>query len=265
MLIDAHAHIGKFVQISMPQDMLVAAMDKYHIDFSLFSNGSGVEVDHDQNPIPPDLQQSQLSINLEAIEFARKHPGRLGVLLWAKPSTENCDERFEKLLNDNLDIIHGIKVHPYHSKVCFSSPKVEAYVKLAQRYGIPVVTHTANDDDSSPQAVYRVALKYPDVNFVMCHMGLATDNLEAIDLISRLPNLYGDTAWVKMENCLTAIDKCGIDKILFGTDNPINGLETYDDDEFYTPYFTKLKTMLTTSEYEQLMYKNAVRLFKLPF
>ena len=68
-----------------------------------------------------------------------------------------------------------------------------------------MVTHTANDEESSPRVCYEVALKYPDVNFVMFHMGLATDNLEAIELISRLPNLYGDTSWVKPEMVLEAI------------------------------------------------------------
>lgn len=34
---------------------------------------------------------------------------------------------------------------------------------------------------------------------------------------------------------------CGSDKILFGTDNPINGLDTYNDDDFYNKYFTELK------------------------
>lgn len=50
-----------------------------------------------------------------------------------------------------------------------------------------------------------MALKYPNVNFVMCHMGLATDNQEAIELIAKLPNLYGDTAWVRADMVYQAI------------------------------------------------------------
>ncbi|EOA2179955.1 amidohydrolase, partial [Escherichia coli] len=52
MIIDAHTHIGDFVKISMPEDVFLASLDKYDIDFALCSCGSAVEVDHDQNPIP---------------------------------------------------------------------------------------------------------------------------------------------------------------------------------------------------------------------
>ncbi|EIX5997604.1 amidohydrolase family protein, partial [Escherichia coli] len=116
------------------------------------------------------------------------------------------------------DIIYGIKVHPYHSKMAFNSDKVQEYIRLAQKYDLPVVSHTSNDYESSPQLVYEMALKYPNVNFVMCHMGLATDNQEAIELIAKLPNLYGDTAWVRADMVYQSIKICGSDKILFGTD-----------------------------------------------
>lgn len=33
MIIDAHTHIGDFVKISMPEDVFLASLDKYDIDF----------------------------------------------------------------------------------------------------------------------------------------------------------------------------------------------------------------------------------------
>lgn len=50
MIIDAHTHIGDFVKIRMSEDVFLASLDKYNIDFALCSCGSAVEVDHDQNP-----------------------------------------------------------------------------------------------------------------------------------------------------------------------------------------------------------------------
>ncbi|MEZ4518761.1 MAG: amidohydrolase family protein [Chloroflexota bacterium] len=126
-----------------------------------------------------------------------------------------------------------------------------------------MVTHTANDDDSSPRRVYEVAHKYPSVNFVMYHMGLATDNQEAIELISRLPNLYGDNSWVTPDKTIQAIRTCGSKKILFGTDNPIAGPDTYGDPVFYQRCFEGLQDELSSEEYEDFMFGNATRLFKL--
>ena len=183
------------------------------------------------------------------LRLVRQHAKRIGAFMWIKPRLESCDQDFEDMIASNRDIIYGIKVHPYHSKMAFNSDKVQEYIRLAQKYDLPLV--------------YDMALKYPNVNFVMCHMGLATDNQEAIELIAKLPNLYGDTAWVRADMVYQAIKICGSDKILFGTDNPINGLDTYNDDDFYNKYFTELKSKLTQSEFEQLMITNAKKLFKI--
>ncbi len=71
--------------------------------------------------------------------------------------------------------------------------------------------------------LFNAAKANPDINFVAVHMDLDSDSKEAIDCISRLPNLYGDTTWVSVKTTLRAIEKCGSEKILFGTDNPIDG------------------------------------------
>jgi len=91
-------------------------------------------------------------------------------------------------------------------------------------------------------------------------MGLGTDNEKAIELIAKLPNLYGDTAWVRPEKVLRAIKICGSHKILFGTDNPINGVDTYDDDNFYNFYFNDMKNILSKEDYEKFIFKNALKL-----
>ncbi len=261
MIIDSHTHIGEILNFSMPENMLLKSMDKYGIDFSICSNILGTESDHNQILIDKEKQVSQLDVNTQMIRFAKENKSKIGAMLWIKPFTECCDKNFENLIKENRDVIYGIKVHPYHSKEAFNSLKTQEYFKLASKYGITVVTHTANDYESSPKLVYEMAKKYSDVNFVMYHMGLGTDNYEAIDLISTLPNLYGDTAWVKVEKVIHAIKKCGSQKILFGTDNPIDGIDTYNNDEFYNPYFLELPKLLTASEYENLMYKNAISLF----
>lgn len=244
----------------MPKEFVLASMEKYGIDYSIVSSGEAIEVDHAQKPIPSEFQKGQIEVNEEALDFAKKNPGRIGVLLWIKPSTEGCTLEFENFIIKNRNNILGIKVHPYHSKMHFESAEVEKYIELACKYSLPVVTHTATDEESSPEEVYKVAQKFPDVNFIMAHMGLGSDNKRAIELVSKLPNLYGDTTWVSPENTLEAIKICGIDKILFGTDSPIDGIDTY---EKYSYYFNEMKNKLSAEDYDKLMYKNAMKLFKI--
>lgn len=260
MIIDSHIHIGKVLNFDMQEETVLASMDKYGIDFSLVSNAEATEVDHDQNSLPTENQFRQIDLNARLLQFVRKNPKKLGALLWVKPATEGCTAEFEEFLVKNRDLIYGIKVHPYHSKLSFGSPEVAKYIELARKYSLPVVTHTASDYESRPQVAYEVALKNPDVNIVMVHMGLGTDNEEAIELISRLPNLYGDTTWVTPEKAIKAIEVCGSDKILFGSDSPIDGLTTYN---FYKPYFEDIKNLLSKQDYEKLMFRNAIKLFNI--
>ena len=100
----------------------------------------------------------------------------------------------------------------------------------------------------------------------MVHMDLGSDNSQAIELLGKLPNLYGDTTWVPVESTLKAINKWGSEKILFGSDNPIDGKDTYLNDKFgnrslYQQYFNEFKTMVSKQAYDNIMYKNAERLF----
>lgn len=63
---------------------------------------------------------------------------------------------------------------------------------------------------------------------------------------------------------MQAIRACGVEKILFGTDKPINCEDTYNDPVFYNYYFREMAEELSTDQYIQFIFRNAVKLFNLP-
>ena len=137
---------------------------------------------------------------------------------------------------------------------------------LARDFGLTVVSHTGGIEQARSIHLYNAAKAHPDINFVMVHMDLGTDNSEALNLLGKLPNLYGDTTWVPVKTTVEAIKRCGSEKMLFGTDNPIDGKDTLlhnrtGDRSLYQQYFNELKEMISPEDYENLMYKNAVRVF----
>ena len=102
----------------------------------------------------------------------------------------------------------------------------------------------------------------------MVHLGLGTDNKEAIKLCAELPNLYGDTTWVSVDSALEFIKACGAEKLLFGSDNPIDGKDTYlnngkGDVSLYQDYFTRFRETVGEEVYSLVMAENAKRLFKI--
>ena len=266
MLIDTHVHIGEMIGFNMPEEMVLESMKKYNIDYSLVSNIQSAEYDHNLNVIPKELQVSQVESLERSLRFARNNKDKIGVLHWIKPAFEKVDERLENIIKENLDVIFGIKVHPYNSKTSVDSPKMKSYIELAEKYNLPIVAHTGGSEEADSIHVYNAAKMYPNVNFVMVHMGLCTDNKEAIELMGKLPNLYGDTTWVPLESTIEIVKRYGSKRIFFGTDSPIDGVDTYvqnaaGEPSLYLRYFNELESIIGSEAYADIMYRNAIEFF----
>ena len=146
--------------------------------------------------------------------------------------------------------------------------RLEPVYRLAAEFDLPVVSHTGGCEQAMSPHLYNAAKRHPELKFVMVHMDLGTDNSVALDLLGKLPNLYGDTTWVPMSTTIDAIQRYGSEKMLFGTDNPIDGKDTLLHNKtgvrsLYQQYFNELKALLPAGDYDNLMYKNAQRMFGL--
>ena len=95
-------------------------------------------------------------------------------------------------------------------------------------------------------AAELLAQEYPDVDFIIPHLGSFADDWQAqlalIDHLVRHPNIYTDTAGVRRFDLLEqAVQRAGAHKVLFGSDGPwlhpavelakIRALELSSDDE----------------------------------
>lgn len=270
MIIDTHVHIGRILNFNMKKEDVLYSMQQYGIDYALVSDCRAAEFDHHLHKLPFFLQTPQIVCLQETIDFAAAHPDRIGAALWMKPHQENADRKVYELIEQNRPLVKALKFHPFHSFLPFDDAKMDAYMELARCFRLPVVTHTGGTDAASCRRVYEMAKRHTDISFVMVHMGLGTDNSEAISLIGELPNLYGDTTWVPMEHTIDFIRKNGDDKILFGSDSPIDGKDTYlhnkaGDRSIYQDYFHVLPERISPESYHKLMADNAIRLFQLSF
>ncbi len=266
MIIDSHVHFGESLNFSMPQEMVLSSLKKYSIDKAIVSNVQSTECDHSYKILPENKQISQIESLKNTVNFAKEHKGLIYAALWCKPFLEKPDNDFISLIKNNLDVVKALKFHPYHSTVCFDDYRIEQFLDVAVQFHLPVITHTGKGPYDNCDAVSHVAKKFPNLNFIMAHMGLGTNNIHAAELCANQKNLFGDTAWVPYENIVKFIKKYGSEKFLFGSDNPIDGLDTYSQNpkgqrSIYVDYFENKN--LSSDDYENLMHKNAERLFSL--
>lgn len=269
MRIDTHVHIGgEAVGFYMTEEMVLEMMEKYQIDYAIVSCVDAGEMDHSQKVLPKEVQVSQEDALRRVLTFAKAHPDKIGVAVWVKPYLQGLTEELETLIKENLDIIYAIKLHPFHSNTSPMSEKVLPYIRLAQKYHLAVVSHTGGCEAAEPVHLYEAAKQFPDVPFVMVHMGLGSDNQVALDLLGKADNLYGDTTWVPMSTTIEAIRRYGSKKMMFGSDAPIDGVDTYlcnpkGERSLYQDYFQVLPEKISGEAYEDLMAGNAVRIFGL--
>jgi predicted TIM-barrel fold metal-dependent hydrolase len=109
----------------------------------------------------------------------------------------------------------GIKVHRHDSRI--SREVCEA----ARAFSLPVLY-----DVMGEVAVVRLlATEYPDVAFIVPHLGSFADDWAAqrtmIEQLAAHPNVYTDTSGIRRFDLLAeAVARAGPAKILFGTDGP---------------------------------------------
>lgn len=109
----------------------------------------------------------------------------------------------------------GIKVHRHDARI------TREICETARAFKLPVLY----DVTGEVSICELLAEEYPDVNFIIPHLGSFADDWRAqlalIDHLVRHPNIYADTSGVRRFDLLEqAVRRAGARKILFGSDGP---------------------------------------------
>jgi predicted TIM-barrel fold metal-dependent hydrolase len=109
----------------------------------------------------------------------------------------------------------GIKVHGHDAM-----PNREV-CEAARAFRLPILADVAGQ----AHVVDMLAPQYPDVNFIIPHLGSFSDDWRAqqrvAEQVGRYPNVYTDTAGVRrFDYIVEAIKRGGAQKVLFGSDGP---------------------------------------------
>jgi predicted TIM-barrel fold metal-dependent hydrolase len=257
MIIDSHAHIAHWPTLKESEECIEESNKKYLIGFTLVSDCDCSEY--------PSVDKygvhhvSQLQGLRTTLAFVKKDPQSFGAMVWVNPHNEVVTPALEKCIEENRQYIYGLKFHPYESHLRITSVKFQPYLDLARKFHLPIQVHTAQDRYSDVLFLGLVAAKNPDLKFIAAHMQLVSDNHAALEVLKNHPNVYGDTAWVDIKIAKKVLTEIGEDRILFGSDNPIDGVDTLGN-PIYEAYLRN-KAKLPGRLYHNLMYRNAQKLF----
>jgi len=132
----------------------------------------------------------------------------------------------KRIVTEGVTRFHfrGIKVHRR------DAPITKEICTVARSLGLPILY----DIMGEVADCHRLARLFPDVNFIIPHLGSFVDDMRAqigvIHCLTQYPNIFTDTAGVRHFDLLErAVHEAGPDKVLFGSDGPWlhPGIELY--------------------------------------
>lgn len=260
MIIDTHAHVFFLdAHVDYENKPLFQYMEEQNIDMCSCIAAANREMEG-------------------VIENVRKYPDKLfGIGYVNVHDMENSLRELRK--NAKEGIVKGIKMHPYVEDYIVDDPALDILYETCLELDIPLLFHNGlvtfstwpSDEPGKvkttkyncigfPNQFAAVLEKYPKLKIIFAHFG-GNFYREFLCLTERFENAYFDTAWLRhyAERMFPpqdihawiahAVKILGSEKILFG------GEGTLPEDI--------LQLNISETEKENILYKNAQKLFKL--
>ena len=206
MIIDCHCHAGKGDGLTGPWDT-AAPLEKYL--------GWAARAGIGRTAIFPAFHSDYAVANREVARIVASRPNRFYGLAFVHAARDRGRVRdMVQVAVEQYGFV-GIKVHRYDARLS------REICDVARAFALPILY----DPIGEVSIVELVATEYPDVAFIIPHMGSFSDDWRAqhslIDYLVRHPNIYTDTSGVRRFELLEqAVARAGARKILFGSDGP---------------------------------------------
>ncbi|ABR50341.1 amidohydrolase 2 [Alkaliphilus metalliredigens QYMF] len=278
-IIDAHLHfseVKRFRNCAEKISQINYSMEGLKEDFEsneiVTGIAMGLEETHDK-AFPDAEQRNPMEANLEGTL-----PSWLKYCLGINPLQLKNDPLGEFLTIERKlqeQAVVGIKLYPGYYPVAVTNAIYRPIYHLAEAYGVPVTIHCGKTyavkgylHDSHPLLVNQVALQYPNVKFIIAHLGDPWV-MDTAAIISNNSNVFADLSGLvigdqqsvrqRMESKLfvehiqRALDyAASYDKILYGSDWPLVQLNIY---------INWIKGLIAQQYHKDVFYENAIKVY----
>lgn len=206
MIIDCHCHAGMGDGLTGPWDTRAALQD-----YLRRASAAGIH----RTVLFAAFHSNYAVANQEVARIVASRPDRFyGFAFVHAEHDRGRVHELVKIAVERYGFV-GIKVHRHDAAI---SREICAAARV---FGLPVLY----DVSGEVSVCELLAQEYPDVNFIIPHLGSFADDWRAqlalADHLVRHPNIYADTAGVRRFDLLEqAVKRAGASKFLFGSDGP---------------------------------------------
>jgi predicted TIM-barrel fold metal-dependent hydrolase len=265
MIIDSHVHLNNYheeVAVSLDESLakLQAAMQEADVSYALVLTSY--------------LVNSNRPSTAEVVRAAERldNIGVVAGISYLQYRQQDLRELADFLASG---LIKGLKLYPGYEPFYPHDQRLRVVYELAEEFHVPVMIHSGDTYSpkgkikySHPLEVDEVAVDFPNVNFVICHLGNPW-LVDCMEVVYKNKNVYADISGLilgafteafedYMEEQIQEVILYAGDatRLLYGTDWPICSMKSYVD------FMQQLK--LSDTDRHAILYENARRLFRLP-
>lgn len=209
-LIDARCTIGEGRVASLSADDLIRQLDANGVEAAVVG--------------PPDrcLAVANREGNDFVIEACWRHPDRL--IGFATVNPWYGDEALTELRRAVGAGLRGLILHPPLQGYTLLDTLVDPVVAVAAELRLPVWAPTGKPFQALPLQLTELARRFPEVNFLMGHMGHTDFWIEAVPAAAAAPNIYAEISYKQPHVIVDAVTQLGPERVVFGSDAPFNDL-----------------------------------------
>ena len=259
--VDFHAHVvlherpESGLRLNRPEDML-AAMDAHNVECAVILPINWSEY----FPLMADERADWLAANNNRqARLAAASGGRFvayaDLALGDVYSPQRAAAELRRAAKELG--LRGLKIHPTDLGIPADDLRLVPVVRQAADLSLPVIVHSYPSDSgpsfdySAPQRIARMAVVFPDVTWIVAHLGgvrfMDVIPLETYVDISGMLLAVCDLYGVAFAERL--LRRIGLERVLFGTDYPVFPYERY--------YEVLDQMRFNEEEIEQIAYRNA--------
>ena len=255
-IFDIHGHNGSWPDRINCDDLIFNVLKNECISKLLISNLSGLETENHVEGGTPLV--AELEANRQTIKLCKENKDVLYAAAVCQVG-QSTPETLEQVLKEYK--FTALKFHPFLIGIDANNKLYDPYLEIAEAYNLPCVFHSA-PGASDPMKIYMLAKRHPKVPVVLYHINLMGDCEFTIEMIANSmakkdAMLYCDTAWCPMDVTVKALRSNIKNRVMFGSDMPIDGPEHF---RYYKGIMQTINDLMPNIA-DDYFYNTAARLF----